>query len=52
MQPRAKRGRPQEVDPRHVSRVALQLFERRGFDQVTMDEIAEAASVTMDRTGG
>ena len=46
MQPRSKRGRPQEADPRHVSRVALRLFERRGFDHVTMDEIAEAASVS------
>lgn len=46
MQPRSTRGRPQEADPRHVSRVALRLFEQRGFDQVTMDEIAEAASVS------
>jgi AcrR family transcriptional regulator len=46
MQARSKRGRPQEADPRHVSRVAMRLFERRGFDQVTMDEIAEAASVS------
>ena len=46
MQPSAKRGRPQEADPRLVSRVALRLFERRGFDKVTMDEIAAAASVS------
>lgn len=46
MQPPSKRGRPQEADPRRVSRVALRLFERRGFDPVTMDEIAEAASVS------
>jgi AcrR family transcriptional regulator len=46
MQAQSKRGRPQEADPRHVSRVALHLFEQRGFDQVTMDEIAEAASVS------
>lgn len=46
MQAPSRRGRPQEADPRHVSRVALQLFEQRGFDQVTMDQIAEAASVS------
>lgn len=46
MQPRSRRGRPQEADPRHVARVALLLFERRGFDQVTMDEIAEAAALS------
>lgn len=43
---RARRGRPQEADPREISRIALDLFEREGFDRVTMDEIAEAASVS------
>lgn len=46
MQTTSKRGRPQEADPRHISSVALQLFERKGFDRVTMGEIAEAASVS------
>ncbi|WP_434427452.1 TetR family transcriptional regulator [Nannocystis pusilla] len=46
MQPAAKRGRPQEADPRRIARVALGLFERHGFDRVTMGEIAEAASVS------
>lgn len=41
-----KRGRPPEADRSYVSRVALRLFERRGFEQVTMEEIAEAASVS------
>jgi AcrR family transcriptional regulator len=40
------RGRPVEVDRRHVALVALRLFERQGFDLVTMDEVAEAASVS------
>lgn len=46
MQPRPKRGRPSETDRHHVSLVALRLFERRGFDHVTMDDVAEAASVS------
>lgn len=46
MQDRPKLGRPQETDPRRISRVALRLFERRGYDSVTMEEIAEAASVS------
>ena len=46
MQAPSKRGRPQEADPRHVARVALHLFEQRGFDRVTMGEIAAAASVS------
>lgn len=46
MQPASKRGRPQEADPRQVARIALGLFARKGFDRVTMGEIAEAASVS------
>jgi AcrR family transcriptional regulator len=45
-QPGVKRGRPQEADPRQIARVALRLFERRGYDRVTMDEVAEAAAVS------
>ncbi|MCY1009348.1 TetR family transcriptional regulator [Nannocystis pusilla] len=41
-----RRGRPQEADPREIARIALDLFEREGFDRVTMDEIADAASVS------
>ncbi|HEY8377822.1 MAG TPA: TetR family transcriptional regulator [Nannocystis sp.] len=43
---RTRRGRPQEADPREIARIALDLFEREGFDRVTMDEIAHAASVS------
>jgi AcrR family transcriptional regulator len=46
MQPQRKRGRPPEADPRQIARTALRLFARKGFDQVTMGEIAEAASVS------
>lgn len=43
---RTRRGRPQEADAREIVRIALGLFERKGFDRVTMDEIADAASVS------
>lgn len=46
MQSPSKRGRPQEADPHEVSRIALRLFERQGFDQVTMDQIAAAAGLS------
>jgi AcrR family transcriptional regulator len=46
MQTASKRGRPQEADPRRIARIALGLFQRKGFDRVTMGEIAEAASVS------
>lgn len=40
------RGRPPEADPRALADAALGLFERRGFDAVTMDEVARAAHVS------
>jgi AcrR family transcriptional regulator len=41
-----RRGRPVEVDPDQVARLALRLFVERGFDAVTMDDIAQAAQVS------
>jgi AcrR family transcriptional regulator len=46
MQTRVKRGRPPEVDSRKVSLVALRLFELKGFEQVSMDDVAKAAGVS------
>ena len=46
MPPRVKPGRPPEADARHIARVALRLFERNGFEAVTMEEVAKAASVS------
>ncbi|GAA1775526.1 TetR family transcriptional regulator [Agromyces lapidis] len=44
--PRAPRGRPVEVDPEALAAVALALFDERGFDEVTMAEVADAAGVS------
>lgn len=41
-----KRGRPPSADPAQIASVALRLFERRGFDAVTMHEVAEATGVS------
>ena len=46
MPPRVRPGRPPEADTRHIARVALRLFERHGFEAVTMEEVAKAASVS------
>ena len=46
MQPNIKPGRPTEADTLHIAQVALALFERKGFDAVTMGEVARAASVS------
>ena len=46
MSPRLKPGRPTEADTRHIAQVALRLFEQSGFEAVTMEEIARAASVS------
>lgn len=41
-----KRGRPAEASADVVALTALRLFDRRGFDAVTMDEIALACGVS------
>ncbi|TNE46042.1 MAG: TetR family transcriptional regulator [Deltaproteobacteria bacterium] len=41
-----RRGRPREIDREEVARTALCLFEEKGVDGVTMNEIAEAASIS------
>lgn len=46
MQATPKRGRPPSAEPAQIARVALQLFELRGFDSVTMHEVANAAGVS------
>ncbi|WIE83999.1 TetR family transcriptional regulator [Curtobacterium sp. MCPF17_021] len=39
-------GRPRTIDPDAVSLVALRLFDDRGFDAVSMDDVAAAAGVS------
>lgn len=46
MQPAPRRGRPPEVERDQVMLVALRLFEKKGFDAVSMDEIAVAAGIS------
>lgn len=43
---RPKRGRPVTTDPVAVGLTALRLFAKRGIDAVTMDDVAEAASIS------
>src|SRR5690242_662259 len=45
-QPGSRGGRPPEADPQEVLKVALRLFDTKGFDAVTMDEIAAAAGIS------
>lgn len=42
----AARGRPVEIDPGRLERVAIGLFEQRGYDAVSAAEIAEEAGVS------
>ena len=46
MQAVPKRGRPPSAEPAQIAGIALRLFELRGFDAVTMHEVAEAAGVS------
>lgn len=41
-----KRGRPVTTDPSEVGLVAIKLFMQHGVDNVTMDQIAEAAKIS------
>ena len=43
---KSKRGRPRSIEPQEVAVVALQLFEQEGYEGVTMEQIAEKASVS------
>src|SRR4051794_2279921 len=42
---RVTRGRPPATSAEQVSNVALDLFSRHGFDETTMDDVADALGV-------
>ena len=44
--PGGARGRPVEIDPNRLERVAIDLFEHKGYDVVSAAEVAEAAGVS------
>lgn len=44
--PRRSRGRPVEIDRDHLARVALRLFEERGYDAVSAAEVAAASGIS------
>lgn len=41
-----KPGRPPEANRKDISLAALRLFERHGYEKVTMDQVARAAGVS------
>lgn len=45
-QEKPRRGRPITMDPAAVGLTALRLFSQRGIDNVTMDDVAEAAKIS------
>ena len=40
------RGRPVEIDPARLSRIAVELFAERGYDEVSAAEVAQAAGIS------
>lgn len=43
--PRARAGRRRSTTPDHISDVAIDLFTARGFDEVSVDDVAQAAGI-------
>lgn len=41
-----RRGRPRRTSQRDIEIVAMRLFDQRGFDETTVDDIARAAGVS------
>lgn len=46
MATKSSRGRPRSVTHAQISAVALDLFARHGFDETTVDDIAEATGIS------
>lgn len=45
MLPQARVGRRRSTTPHHISNVAIDLFAARGFDEVSADDVAQAAGI-------
>lgn len=45
MSPQSRVGRRRSTTPEHISDVALELFAARGFDEVSVDDVAHAAGI-------
>ncbi|WP_197495321.1 mycofactocin system transcriptional regulator [Mycobacterium kyorinense] len=45
MMPQARVGRRRSTTPHHITDVALGLFAARGFDEVSVDDVAQAAGI-------
>ncbi|WP_243061861.1 TetR/AcrR family transcriptional regulator [Humibacter sp. RRB41] len=41
-----RRGRPVEVQPEQAALIALRLFDERGYDEVSMEDVARAAGMS------
>jgi TetR/AcrR family transcriptional regulator, regulator of mycofactocin system len=45
MSPQSRVGRRRSTTPEHITDVALELFAARGFDEVSVDDVAHAAGI-------
>jgi TetR/AcrR family transcriptional regulator, regulator of mycofactocin system len=46
MEPQSRVGRRRSTTPHHITDVAIELFAARGFDDVSVDDVAEAAGIS------
>ena len=45
MSPASRLGRRRSTTREHISDVAIELFAARGFDEVSVDDVAQAAGI-------
>jgi mycofactocin system transcriptional regulator len=46
MLPESRLGRRRSTTPQHIAHVAIELFSARGFAEVSVDDVAEAAGIS------